>query len=120
MCESAKNHSVATFVALVAMSLASSNVFAGGLLDIEFVVQLGLLLNAAAHPDIVKSTELTDQLEALHECGWINTNNFNILNKSYQQLTLARQKMALMAEDAGIHFEELLGISQSLCSDILS
>ena len=31
MCESAKNHSVATFVALVAMSLASSNVFAGGL-----------------------------------------------------------------------------------------
>ena len=36
MYESAKNHSIATFVALVAMSIASSNVFAGGLLDIEF------------------------------------------------------------------------------------
>ena len=36
------------------------------------------------------------------------------------QLTLARQKIALMDADPGIDFEDLLGISQALCKDILS
>ncbi len=92
----------------------------GGLLDIEFVVQLGLLLNAAEFPDIIKSTEMTDQLLALHECNWINTNTFNILGDAYQKLTLARQQMALLDAGPGINASELLSISQALCKDILS
>ncbi len=92
----------------------------GGLLDIEFVVQLGLLLNAAEFPDIIKSTEMTDQLLALHECNWINTNTFNNLGDAYQKLTLARQQMALLDAGPDINASELLSISQALCKDILS
>lgn len=92
----------------------------GGLLDIEFVAQLGLLLNAATNPEVIKSTGTNDQLKALHECKWINDNTFRTLERVYQQLTLARQKIALMDADPGIDFEDLLGISQALCKDILS
>ena len=37
----------------------------GGLLDIEFVVQLGLLLNAAEHPDVIGSTQVGIPTEGL-------------------------------------------------------
>jgi glutamate-ammonia-ligase adenylyltransferase len=91
----------------------------GGLLDIEFVVQLGLLLNAAEFPEIIKSTEMTDQLKALHKCNWINTHTFNALQDTYQQLTLARQQLALLDAGQYINFADLTGISRALCKDIL-
>lgn len=91
----------------------------GGLLDIEFVVQLGLLLNAAKFPETIRQTEITEQLRALHECNWINTNTFKTLKDTYQKLTLARQKMDLLDAGSDINPDELLRLSQALCDDIL-
>ena len=92
----------------------------GGLLDIEFVVQLGLLLNAAEFPEIIKSTRIADQLLALYECKWINTHTFNALKNTYQQLTLTRQQIALLDAGPAPNSANLPGISQALCKDILS
>ena len=91
----------------------------GGLLDIEFVVQLGLLLNAAVHPEVIKSTQTVYQLQALHECGWINADAFRILNTAYTQLSQARLQVALVDDNAGFDTTSLLDIAQALCEEIL-
>jgi glutamate-ammonia-ligase adenylyltransferase len=44
---------------------------AGGLVDIEFVIQLGVLANAASHPIVIDSTVSNEQLDALTEAGWV-------------------------------------------------
>jgi glutamate-ammonia-ligase adenylyltransferase len=91
----------------------------GGLLDIEFVVQLGLLLNADKFPQLIKSTEVAEQLLALKTCGWINGNTFNVLDDAYTKLNQARQQTALVDEIAGDQTTALLDIAQALCKDIL-
>ena len=91
----------------------------GGLLDIEFVVQLGLLLNAAEHPDVIRFTQVGHQLKALHECGWINAGAFKILDSAYLQLSHARLQAALVDNSAKIENMALLDISRALCEEIL-
>jgi glutamate-ammonia-ligase adenylyltransferase len=91
----------------------------GGLLDIEFVVQLGLLLNAEKFPEVIVSTEVNEQLRALNECGWINDNVFNILDKAYTQLSHAIQQASLVDDSADVETGPLLGIAQALCEEIL-
>ena len=91
----------------------------GGLLDIEFVVQLGLLLNAAEHPDVIDSTQVGYQLKALHECGWINANAYHVLDSAYAQLSHARLQVALLDNSAEIETAPLLDIARALCDEIL-
>ena len=91
----------------------------GGLLDIEFVVQLGLLLNANSYPEVIGSTEISRQLRALQTCGWINTNTFNTLDSAYTQLVQARQQTALIDDRAEFETTSLLNIAQALCDEIL-
>jgi glutamate-ammonia-ligase adenylyltransferase len=91
----------------------------GGLLDVEFVVQLGLLVNADNHPEVIESTKVNEQLKALQACGWINSNNFNILDNAYMQLSHAIQQAALVDDSADVDPAPLLGIAQALCNEIL-
>ena len=91
----------------------------GGLLDIEFVVQLGLLVNANRYPEVIASTEISQQLRALHSCSWINTNTFNTLDSAYTQLVQARQQAALIDDRAEVETTSLLNIAQALCDEIL-
>ncbi|MDX2418366.1 MAG: bifunctional [glutamate--ammonia ligase]-adenylyl-L-tyrosine phosphorylase/[glutamate--ammonia-ligase] adenylyltransferase [Xanthomonadales bacterium] len=91
----------------------------GGLLDIEFIVQLGLLLNADEYPEVIKSTQTGYQLQALHDCGWINVNTFKTLDSAYTQLSHARLQAALVDDSAGHETTPLLGIAQALCDEIL-
>ena len=91
----------------------------GGLMDVEFVVQLGLLLNAGEFPEIIRSTELDQQLLALLNCGWIHTDAFKSLNSAYTQLSHARQQAALVDDGAEADTISLLNIAQALCDRIL-
>jgi len=91
----------------------------GGLLDIEFVVQLGLLLNANSYPEVIGSTEISRQLRALQTCGWINTNTFNTLDSAYTQMVQARHQTALIDDRAEVETTSLLNIAQALCDEIL-
>ncbi|MGB7453290.1 MAG: bifunctional [glutamate--ammonia ligase]-adenylyl-L-tyrosine phosphorylase/[glutamate--ammonia-ligase] adenylyltransferase [Lysobacterales bacterium] len=91
----------------------------GGLLDIEFIVQLGLLLNAGEYPEVIKSTQTGPQLQALHDCGWIDANTFKTLDSAYAQLSHARLQAALVDDTAGREATDLPGITQALCDEIL-
>ena len=91
----------------------------GGLLDIEFVVQMGLLLNAAEHPDVIGFTQVGYQLKALHECGWINADAYHVLDSAYAQLSHARLQAALVDDSAEIETTALLDIARALCDEIL-
>ena len=91
----------------------------GGLLDIEFVVQLGLLLNANKFPEVLKSTQLAEQLLALRDCGWINTSVFKTLDNAYTQLSQAIQQAALIDDSTEVDTTALLDIAQALCEEIL-
>jgi len=91
----------------------------GGLLDIEFVVQLGLLLNADRHPEVISSTQASHQLRALRDCGWINANAFKTLDSAYSILSQVRQQTALVDESDELETTPLLGIARALCEEIL-
>jgi glutamine synthetase adenylyltransferase len=84
------------------------------------VVQMGLLLNANKFPQLIRSTDVTEQLLALHNCGWINTHVFNTLEDAYTQISHARQHSALVDDAADLQTTALLNIAQALCEDILS
>jgi len=91
----------------------------GGLVDIEFVVQLGLLLNAGEFPEVLASSEIHQQLLALHNCGWIKANVFKTLSDAYTRLSHARQQTALLDGGAESNPGPLLNIAQALCAEIL-
>ena len=91
----------------------------GGLVDIQFVVQLGLLLNAGEFPDILKSTELTVQLQALHQCGWINDAALSILVKAHEQLSQWLQRQSLIDDGDSLDRADLLSTAHALCDEIL-
>ena len=91
----------------------------GGLLDIEFVIQLGLLINAAAHPEVIASTQAGKQLQYLRDCGWLSDNAFNTLDSAYTQLSHVRLMSALVVDGAGPEIESILDMTRALCDEIL-
>jgi len=91
----------------------------GGLLDIEFVVQLGLLLNAGEFPEIISSTETSSQLQALHDCGWLSPDAFKTLDDAYAQLSWVRQQTSLVDQDAQAVNLTIVATAQALCNEIL-
>jgi glutamate-ammonia-ligase adenylyltransferase len=91
----------------------------GGLVDIEFVVQLGILLNAHEFPEVIRSTDINQQLLALKDCGWIDTSALETLDRAHTQLSQARQQIALIDDGAEVKTSSLLEVAQALCDEIL-
>jgi len=91
----------------------------GGLMDIEFVVQLGVLLNANEFPGTIQTTQVSSQLKALRDCGWINASTFKTLDGAYTQLSQARQQIALIDDSAELETTSLLKLARDLCEEIL-
>ncbi len=91
----------------------------GGLLDIEFIVQLGLLLSANEFPEVIKSTDVIEQLLSLRDCGWINANTFKTLLNAYTQLSHASQHASLIDDSIDVETSQLLNVALALCNQIL-
>jgi len=91
----------------------------GGLLDIEFVVQLGLLLNTEKFPELVEVTQINEQLHALQDCGWIDEGTYQTLDNAYAQLSQARQEKALVDDSHRADTAGLMAIAKPLCDEIL-
>jgi glutamate-ammonia-ligase adenylyltransferase len=90
----------------------------GGLVDIEFVVQYGVLATAAAHPEVLEATTLLEQLRALSAIGWLARDDADILEQTarslHQQrmletLTTGGQQQQTDTRAAAEVFERLLG-----------
>lgn len=91
----------------------------GGLLDIEFAVQLGLLLNAEKFPELVNATQINAQLRGLQDCGWIDKDTYQTLDHACTQLSQARQEKALIDDSTQVDTPALLAIAKLLCDEIL-
>ena len=68
---------------------------AGGLVDIGFVAQLGVLLNAGAHPGLLEHSGTAEQLAALAETAWLTPAQCTSLSRAYHALTRQRHMRLL-------------------------
>ncbi len=84
-------------------SITSSDLFKhgeGGLVDIEFVAQLGVLECAHSEPGLLQYTGSGDLIPALSDCGWLSDRQAAILTRTHGALTHARQLVALSRNGA--------------------
>lgn len=68
----------------------------GGLVDIEFIAQLGVLLSARAYPRVLQATGTLDQLHELDAIGWLPGEEFSVLERTLQELQESRMMAALL------------------------
>ncbi len=73
----------------------------GGLVDIDFLAQLGVLENAARHPALIAPTGTPGQLEALGGIGWLTDEEVAMLRSTYHALTRARHLRTLCRDGCG-------------------
>jgi glutamate-ammonia-ligase adenylyltransferase len=71
----------------------------GGLVDIGFVVQLGVLCSAAEFPQVIESSASSQQLQALAHIGWITSGEANHLAQTAARLHELRLLRALVPAD---------------------
>ena len=75
---------------------------AGGMVDIGFLAQLGILLNAPGVDAVTHHRSVTGQLESLHECGWISENQLSLLKRHLSSLRHERFEQELEVRSPGI------------------
>jgi glutamate-ammonia-ligase adenylyltransferase len=68
----------------------------GGLVDIEFVVQLGVLANAVTHPGVMESTATLALLRSLAEAHWLGAEDAGILEHTSKALQQQRMLETLV------------------------
>ncbi|HKX55945.1 MAG TPA: hypothetical protein VJN01_07585, partial [Xanthomonadales bacterium] len=71
----------------------------GGLVDIEFLVQLGVLASASAFPGVLDSPATAEQLQALAKIGWIAPAEANQLTLIAARLHELRLLLALVPSE---------------------
>ena len=70
----------------------------GGLVDIDFVAQLGVLANAHEHPVLLEHTGTRAILRELANCGWIEARQASVMVDTHQSLAQARQLASLVRQ----------------------
>lgn len=68
----------------------------GGLVDIEFVAQLGVLCSARLYPRVIQATGTLAQLEELASIGWLDEAESAVLGESLRRLRGGRMMQALL------------------------
>lgn len=90
----------------------------GGLVDIDFVAQLGTLLVAHEHHDILAYHGTDDLLAALGDCGWLAADDAAVLRQTRHRLNLARHAQALGRPLAAVA-EDDTADAAAICKRIL-
>ena len=78
---------------------------AGGLVDIEFLVQFLVLANAHEHPEIIASSDNLRQIDALNKASIINKQEKESLTKAYIEMRTASHYLALGIDNHNIDIE---------------
>jgi len=73
---------------------------AGGLVDIEFLVQFLVLANAARHPDLVQYSDNVRQIQALAACGVIDEQAAHLMRHAYLVYRATIHRLSLRHEPA--------------------
>jgi glutamate-ammonia-ligase adenylyltransferase len=70
----------------------------GGIVDIEFVVQAGVLLNAKKYPGMLDTTSTLVYLERLVDCNWLEADESEHLSAAYKEYRSQANRQALQVE----------------------
>ncbi|NNL05699.1 MAG: bifunctional [glutamate--ammonia ligase]-adenylyl-L-tyrosine phosphorylase/[glutamate--ammonia-ligase] adenylyltransferase [Xanthomonadales bacterium] len=70
----------------------------GGLVDIEFIAQLGILAGAASHPQLTAPTGTVGQVDALAATGWLDSGEAQTLRESLMRAQSVKLMAALVGE----------------------
>lgn len=89
----------------------------GGLVDIEFVTQLGLLLNGHQYPQCLHGSSTAEQLRALYDISWLSRAQFDVLSEALSELNRARHLQRLCSGRRRI--ETTTGQASEVCAAIL-
>ena len=68
---------------------------AGGIVDIEFVVQYLVLAHANEHPELTQWPDVIRLLETLQQCGVVARNTAETLSEAYLAYRSATHRLAL-------------------------
>jgi glutamate-ammonia-ligase adenylyltransferase len=68
----------------------------GGLVDIEFVAQLGVLGSAHLYPRLIQATGTLAQLQELEAIGWLDAGESGVLAETLYRLRCARMLQVLL------------------------
>ncbi len=92
---------------------------AGGLVDIEFIIQLGVLATAASHPEVIESTVSTEQLKTLADAGWIESEDAKKLHQTSLRLRSLRTLETLVPGEQHVDTDcrEAAAVFQKLMAD---
>ena len=99
----------------------------GGLIDIEFVAQLGVLSSAQLYPRVIQATGTLAQLDELEAIGWLNHSEREVLADTMRRLRRNRMLSALMqgmqeaeidTQAAADIFSARLGRAATACGDV--
>jgi glutamate-ammonia-ligase adenylyltransferase len=71
----------------------------GGLIDIEFIAQLGVLCSARLYPRVLQATGTLPQLDQLMSIGWLTQSDASALEDTMQQLRQRRMMASLVPTD---------------------
>lgn len=84
----------------------------GGLGDIEFIAQYGILANAAGNRQLLLPHDTAGQLETLRQCGLLDNTTTRQLIDAWMQLSRSRQQLTLQRTTSGnIAAEDALAMS---------
>ena len=72
---------------------------AGGLVDIEFIVQAGVLCCAFQAPQLLDTTSTLQLLKRLPDCGWLSLEEADYCQTAYKEYRLAVNRMSLEVVD---------------------
>ena len=82
---------------------------AGGIVDIEFITQAGVLLNAAQHGTLLESTSTLVLLAGLEKIGWLQTAEVELMQTAYK---LYRQQLNHRALQVELSADQTASIEQ--------
>jgi len=86
----------------------------GGIADIEFIVQFGVLVRAAKNPALTTYTDNVRLLEGLQEDGFMSKSEAEILKAAYCNYRDIGHKLVLQGERAVINEAEVVELSKQV------
>ena len=79
----------------------------GGLTDIEFIAQYGVLASAHEHPELLRYTDNVRILRTLAQAGWLDERDAHRLASAYRTYRRRLHELALQDEERVVGAEEL-------------
>lgn len=86
----------------------------GGIVDIEFMVQYWVLLQAADHPELAEHTDNIGILQALADAGLLSTEWSELLVSAYRQYLSTEHRLKLTEGGLLVEHRELAGLADAV------